>query len=220
MGDRKSYGQFCALARTLDRIGDRWTLLIVRELLLGPARYGDLQTALPGLATNLLALRLRQLETDGLIQRAIDPAHRPRRTYELTDRGRALEPVLLEMIRWGAGYMSSGPGADAVDDRWALLAVRALLETTEVSTPRGDVLMRCGKQELTVTIGPQGRRVLRPPSTAEPRAIITSSLPAVLAAVAYGLRPEDISVEGDGPFLWQALSTRTGGGNSAAVSEQ
>lgn len=219
MGDRKSYGQFCALARTLDRIGDRWTLLIVRELLLGAARYGELQAALPGLATNLLALRLRQLEADGLVRRAADPAHRSRRTYELTDQGRALEPVLLEMIRWGAGYMSSGPGADFMDDRWAILAVRALLETAQFSTPGGDVLVRCGAQELTVTIGRQGRRVLHPPSTAQPRAIITGSLPDVLATVAFGHRPEGISVQGDGPFLWQALSTRTEGDNSVDLSK-
>jgi DNA-binding HxlR family transcriptional regulator len=209
MRERKSYGQFCALARTLDRIGDRWTLLIIRELLLGCARYGDLHRALPGLATNLLALRLQHLEADGLIQRAVDPAHRLRRTYELTDHGRALEPVLLEMIRWGAGYMSCGPGADVVDDRWALLAMRALLDTTEVNTPRGDVLVRCGDQELTVTIGPQGRQVLHGPSTAKPRAAVIGSLPDVLALVAYGHRSKDISVQGDGPFLWQALSTST-----------
>lgn len=218
MRDRKSYGQFCAVARTLDRIGDRWTLLVIRELLLGPARYGDLQTALPGLATNLLALRLRQLEADGLIQRAIDPAHRRHRTYELTDHGRALEPILVEMVRWGAGYMSCGPGADVVDDRWALLAIRALLDTTEVNTPCGDVLVRCGLQEVTVTIGPQGRQVLRGPSTAQPRAVVTGSLPDVLALVAYGRRSKDMSVEGDGPFLWQALSTSTKLGN--AMPEQ
>lgn len=218
MGNRKSYGQFCALARTLDRIGDRWTLLIIRELLLGPARYGDLHRALPGLATNLLALRLQHLQADGIIQRTSDPTHQPHRTYKLTDQGRALEPVLLEMIRWGADYMSCGPGADVVDDRWALLAIRALLDTTEVTKPRGDVLVRCGLQELTVTIGPRGRQVLRGPSTAQPRAAVTGSLPDVLALVAYGHCSKDISVQGDGPFLWQALSASTKLGN--AMPEQ
>lgn len=218
MDDRKSYGQFCALARALDRIGDRWTLLIVRELLLGPARYGELHRALPGLATNLLALRLRQLEADGLIQRAGDPAHRSHAIYELTDHGRALEPIVLEMIRWGGRYMAAGPGTDIVDDRWALLALRALLQTPHVTTPRGNLLVRCGDHELTVTIGPHGRHVLHPPSTATPRAVITGSLPELLATLGFEDPSTDISVEGDAPFLWQALRTHSEPRN--AVSEQ
>lgn len=204
MTDRKSYGQFCALARALDRVGDRWTVLIVRELLLAPARYGELHAALPGLATNLLALRLRHLEADGLVERA-ELAGSRYATYQLTPQGRALEPVLLAIIRWGASYMANGPGADVVDERWAWLAVRALLETHQLQAPHGEVGLRCGKHEFTVLVDDRGRHVVTDPAH-QPRAVVAASLPALLAAVAHDHWPPELSIEGDATFAREALT--------------
>lgn len=204
MTDRKSYGQFCALARALDRVGDRWTVLIIRELLLTPARYGELRDALPGLATNLLAQRLRQLEIDGLVDRA-GLVGAPRATYQLTPQGRALEPVLLALIRWGATYMDSGPGADVVDDRWAWLAVRALLETNQSTAPHGEVGLRCGEHEFVVLVDDRGRHVLPTPPR-QPRAVVAAALPALLVAVAHGDWSRRLSIEGDAIFAREALT--------------
>src|SRR5437867_11172839 len=98
----RSYEQFCALARALDLIGDRWTLLIVRELLLRErCRYTDLRQGLPGIATNLLADRLRELEKAGLISREDAPPPIATTLFQLTSRGKALEAVVHQIGRWG-----------------------------------------------------------------------------------------------------------------------
>lgn len=202
--DRKSYGQFCALARALDHVGDRWTVLIIRELLLAPARYGELLGALPGLATNLLAQRLRQLEIDGLVERTTQGGS-PYAMYRLTLQGRALEPVLLALIRWGARYMDRGPGGDVVDDRWAWLAMRALLETKQSRFPHGEVGLRCGESQFTVLLDAHGRHVLAT-TPRQPRAVVVAALPALLVAVAHGDWARQLSIEGDAVFAREALT--------------
>src|SRR3954451_21819390 len=102
----RSYGQYCAVARALDAIGDRWTLLIVRELLLrGPSRYTDLRNGLPGIATNLLADRLQELERVGVIAREEAPPPFAATLFSLTSRGRDLAAVLRELGRWGLPLM-------------------------------------------------------------------------------------------------------------------
>ena len=109
---RRRYGQFCPLAKALDVLGERWTLLIVRELLAGPKRYTDLRDGLPGLATDLLATRLRELQQTGVIDRREVPPPTPATVYELTARGHALRPAILELARWGRPLLR-----DAADDR-------------------------------------------------------------------------------------------------------
>lgn len=122
----KSYGQFCALARALDHVGDRWTLLVVRELLVGPCRYSDLRAALPGVATNLLADRLRQLEANQLVVRRQLPPPAASAVYELTPLGAMLDEPVYALIRWGAFWMLAGRDGDAFEPRWLVLALRAL----------------------------------------------------------------------------------------------
>lgn len=97
----RTYGQYCGIAKALDTVGDRWTLLIVRELLaLGPCRHTDLRNGLPGIASNLLVDRLRELEEAGLIHREAAPPPVATTLFSLTERGRTLEPVLRELSRW------------------------------------------------------------------------------------------------------------------------
>jgi DNA-binding HxlR family transcriptional regulator len=100
MGSR-SYAQFCPVSRALDLLGERWSLLIVRQLLIEPHRYTDLAERLSGISPTVLRDRLRDLEAAGIVRRAELPPPAARTVYELTDRGRALEPVLYEMARWG-----------------------------------------------------------------------------------------------------------------------
>ncbi len=95
----KRYGQFCGLARGLEHVGDRWTLLVVRELLLGGRRWAELERALPGIPSNLLAERLRLLEDEDVVRRAPDG-----RVYDLTDKGRDLAPVLASLAAWGTRH--------------------------------------------------------------------------------------------------------------------
>lgn len=123
----RGYRQFCGLARALDAIGSRWTLLIIRELLISPRRYSDLKTALPGVASNLLTARLRELKRSGLVRLRDVPPPTPARLYELTPLGCDLEEAVLSLTRWGGHQMSRGRGEDAFRADWLVLALRALL---------------------------------------------------------------------------------------------
>jgi DNA-binding HxlR family transcriptional regulator len=111
----RTYGQYCAIAKALDLIGDRWTLLVVRELLVrGPCRYTDLRNGLPGIATNLLADRLRDLEQAGVVSREQAPPPVATTLFSLTSRGEELAPILRELLRWGMPLMQDGPADDDV----------------------------------------------------------------------------------------------------------
>ena len=112
--EKRSYDQWCAVARSLDIVGERWTMLIVRDLLIGPKRYKDLLAGLPGIGTNLLARRLRELEARGLIERTILPAPASATVYGLTEKGAALEPVVLALGRWGFQFLGKPRPSDAM----------------------------------------------------------------------------------------------------------
>lgn len=120
----KSYRQFCGLARALDVVGERWTLLVVRNLLLGPKRYGALLDQLPGITTNLLAKRLREMSDEGLVVRTQLPPPANVAAYELTDAGRALEPAVMALAGWGSRFMDAPRKGDAVDIGWGLLSLK------------------------------------------------------------------------------------------------
>lgn len=122
----RSYEQYCALARALDHVGGRWTLLIVRELLLGPKRFTDLRDNLPGIATNLLTDRLRALEADGIIGRQELPPPAASVVYQLTELGRGLEEPVHALVRWGGHWMAAGSSDDAFRPEWLAVALEAL----------------------------------------------------------------------------------------------
>src|SRR5947209_292203 len=128
----RSYGQFCGLAKALDVVGDRWSLLIVRELLLRDAcRYTDLLRGLPGIATNLLADRLRDLEQAGVVVREEAPPPIATTLFALTERGRALAPILRELGVWGTPLMVRPPGEEAFRSHWLALPVELYLSDRE-----------------------------------------------------------------------------------------
>ena len=115
----KRYGQYCPVAHALDHVGDRWELLIVRELMLGQRRYTDLAEALPGIGSNILTSRLRDLEGAGIVRKTKLPPPWAVTVYELTEHGRALEPVLRALAQWGARTL----GAPDPGDCWSMYAV-------------------------------------------------------------------------------------------------
>lgn len=115
----KRYKQYCPVAHALDLIGDRWALLVVRELMLGQRRYTDLAEALPGIGTNILAGRLRDLEAAGVVRRTKLPPPAAVSVYELTAEGRELDEVLRALAHWGARTL----GAPQPEDCWSMYAV-------------------------------------------------------------------------------------------------
>jgi DNA-binding HxlR family transcriptional regulator len=137
----KRYDQYCPIARSLGLVGERWTLLVVRELFAGPKRYTDLAEHLPGIGTNILAARLKELETAGLVEKRKLPPPAASSVYELTETGRALRPVLHELARFGAKYLGPPP-PEALEEGWLLgaldLAVSPLAGGMTVAFKIGD----------------------------------------------------------------------------------
>src|SRR5258708_33029291 len=115
----RSYGQYCSIAKALDVIGDRWTMLIIRELLIrGPCRYTDLKNGLPGIATNLLSSRIRELESAGLIEREAAPPPIATTLFRLTEAAAQLQPALDAIGRWGVRYMTERAEGDEFPGYW------------------------------------------------------------------------------------------------------
>lgn len=131
--ERRTYGQACNVARTLDLVGERWTLLLLRELSTGSRSYGQLEESLPGIGTNLLAARLKRLEADDLIERERAPGMRKRSIYRLSDRGRLIEPVLVEMVRFGLRSGLTGSDSDYSRPAWSVLSSRAVFRHDRAS---------------------------------------------------------------------------------------
>ncbi len=127
----RSYNQQCGIAAALDVIGDRWSLLVLRDLLLGPLRFGDLAEGMPGLGTNTLTARLKQLEAAGVIERRLLPLPGRGTVYELTDYGRELQPILMALGRWGTQSMGRLPGDAASRSRWLVGAMPAFHDDSQ-----------------------------------------------------------------------------------------
>ncbi|MFA4929745.1 MAG: helix-turn-helix domain-containing protein [Patulibacter sp.] len=131
----KSYDQYCGLARALDVVSGRWSLLIVRELLVGPARYGQLLAGLPGIATNLLAERLRELEAAGVIRRELD-ADSNAVVYALTPWGRELRGPISGLVTWSTPLMVTGPrSSDSFQAHWLVVALESLMGGRRADVP-------------------------------------------------------------------------------------
>lgn len=124
----QSYQQYCGLARALDVVGDRWSLLIVRELRPGPRRFTDLVEGLPGISRKLLTERLRDLERDGVIARRQLPPPAARQVYELTDDGRELSTAMDPLIAWGALRMGQRRPGETVQARWTAVGMAAIAD--------------------------------------------------------------------------------------------
>jgi DNA-binding HxlR family transcriptional regulator len=145
----KAYDQYCPIACSLGLVGERWTLLVVRELMTGPKRYTDLVGGLHGIGTNILADRLKELEAAGLVEKHKLPPPAASTVYELTASGRALRPVLHELARFGARYLGPPP-AESLQEGWLLGAL-----DIAVSPVAGDVTIafRIGDEEASLVEG-------------------------------------------------------------------
>jgi DNA-binding HxlR family transcriptional regulator len=147
----RSYDEYCAIAKSLDVVGDRWTLLIVRELALrGACRYTDLRNGLPGIASNLLAQRLRELERAGVIEREDAPPPIATTLFRLTARGEQLRPVLEDLIRWGLPLMTEQKPGDAVRSHWLAWALELMLTDRQPEASPVTVELQPGDQPIVI----------------------------------------------------------------------
>jgi DNA-binding HxlR family transcriptional regulator len=191
----RSYGQYCGLARALDVVGDRWNLLIVRQLLVAPARYRDLLDGLPGVATNLLADRLRDLEAAGVVERRLAEEGNAVE-YLLTPWGAGLREPVEGLIRWSTPLMVRGPGGDRFRPEWLAVALRALLAGTAPATVGIAVdgqLFQVLATESGVEVGPHDGRELE--------AVLRADAAIVLGLAAGVLTLDDlgghVDIDGD-----------------------
>ncbi len=193
----RSYSQYCAVAKALDVVGDRWTMLIIRELILrGACRYTDIREGLPGVATNLLADRLRELERTGIITRREAPPPIAATLFELTARGRALEPVLHELGRWGVPYMSEGPRAgDEFRSRWLTWPVETFLADHEPQAPPVTIALYVGEQPMVIEAS-GGQVCARAGEAEDPTATLSGSPHALLGLLSGQLDLQSASSAG------------------------
>src|SRR5579859_1461883 len=206
----RTYGQYCGLAKALDVVGDRWTLLIVRELLArGACRYTDLQQGLPGIATNLLADRLRDLEEAGVLQREESPPPLAAALFRLTPRGEALLPALLELGRWGAPLLAGAGKRDRFRSHWLALPIAVELED---QTPEGPpVCIELRSDDEPFLIEARDGAIHTRPGKAERPDLILSGPGPLITAVLFGkldiATATGLKYEGD-PLVLQRLQKR------------
>jgi DNA-binding HxlR family transcriptional regulator/putative sterol carrier protein len=152
MAGKRSYGDACGIARALDLVGERWALMVVRELLLGPKRFTDLRAGLPHVSPDVLAQRLRDLEQAGIAERRRLPPPYASQIYELTARGRALEPVLIELGRWGGA--NAPPPCDemcmSLDAH--IVSLRTLFDPGRAGDFTARIELRLGEERFGVMI--------------------------------------------------------------------
>lgn len=192
---RRTYNEYCAVAKGLDVIGDRWSLLLARELLLGPKRYKDLLAALPGIGTNLLAQRLRELERVGVVGRATLPPPAGSSVYRLTPHGEALQPVVGAIGRWGAAFLGAPepddvmvPGAYFVAMRHSFKSDRAgdLAETYELHVDGRVFAVQVQNSACTTAEAP----------ASAPDAVFRLDVQTLNALLLEGLDPDDAVAQG------------------------
>jgi DNA-binding HxlR family transcriptional regulator len=180
MVSMRSYREYCAIAQALDVVGERWSLLIVRELLIrGPSRYTDLRYGLPGIATNLLADRLRELEQAGVIRREEAPPPVATTLFHLTERGKELEPVLKALGRWGGPLVARPIDNEEFRSHWLALPLELHLMDHSPEEPPITIEVHTAELPMLVETRDGGVHV-RPGTSNHPDAVITGTPSQVL----------------------------------------
>jgi DNA-binding HxlR family transcriptional regulator len=206
----KSYGELCPLARALDVVGDRWAMLVVRELVLGPRRYSDLADGLPGIGSNILAARLAELQQAGIITKLTLPRPTPVTVYQLAEAGRALQPAIGALSAWGAAHGRPPAEGDVLRPAWLL--IRALGRPTTLR--ENDVCeMDIEGEVVSLTAGPAGLRI-ETGAVRDADAKMTLSLDVLAALLSSPApppaRPAGIEIRGDCAVARRAIDTLAG----------
>src|SRR5262245_61953240 len=187
----REYGQYCGLARALDIIGGRWSLLIVRELLDGPRRFTDLEQRLAGIPTNMLSARLRELEEDGVIERSLQPRPFGAVVYGLTPYGQALEKSLLTLGLWGAQSLGRPPEDFEAKFGSLTFPLRAMFQEQTKGSHR--FVLRTDDDCLNICI--HDHKVMFAPAPAAESAVVLEVTPNQLLAMLKGYETFDSAVE-------------------------
>jgi DNA-binding HxlR family transcriptional regulator len=185
----RTYGQYCGLAKGLDAIGDRWVLLVVRELLNGPRRYGELLDGLPGISTNLLAERLRAMQEDGLVARTKDDR------YALTERGLGLREVVFAIGRWAYPLMGEIAEGETFRSHWIAHPVAALFPGVDPTRPELTIEVRCSERPMIIRSS-QGRVSVEPGQAAAPDLVLTGPPDAVVGLLARRINAAEAKTRG------------------------
>jgi DNA-binding HxlR family transcriptional regulator len=203
MATLRTYGDRCGVARALDVIGERWALLIVRELVLGPKRFSDLRSGLPRVAPDVLSQRLRELEGAGVLRRTTLPPPSGARVYELTEWGQELESLVIGLGRWGSRAPFPGGDAELGADAF-VIALKTLFDPAAAGDLDTTIELRLGDDRFRAAIE-GGRFAVARGEARQPDAVVSAE-PGVLAGVFWHGRPlDDIAVEGDRYLLARFL---------------
>jgi len=205
MRTKRSYGDACRFAYALDLVGERWALLVVRELLLGPKRFTDLRRGLPNASPNILAERLRELEQSGVVHRRKLPPPAAAQVYELTEWGRELEPVVTRLGAWGA-RSPVPPEHREIGPDSIVLALRSLFDAEAATGLEASYELRIGGDPYRVKVGggelslarggePSGSESAGSTAASAPAAAVEVDEAGTLAAILTGEMPLEDAVE-------------------------
>ncbi|HTZ55053.1 MAG TPA: winged helix-turn-helix transcriptional regulator [Candidatus Acidoferrum sp.] len=202
---KRAYGQYCGFARALEVVGERWALMIVRDLLVGSKRFSDLLRGLPGIPTNILTARLKELEEAGIVQRRAVPRPGSGVAYELTDAGSALEATVLALGRWGAERLDTPREGEIVTDDSLAMALRTTFRPEAAGKSKASYVVRAGNVEIHAIVQDGNVKVGRG-ALPDPDLIIESG-PALRALLAGETAPEEalrkklVRIQGDPRLL-------------------
>ncbi|WP_406281161.1 winged helix-turn-helix transcriptional regulator [Nocardia sp. NBC_00881] len=207
MSGSRVYGQNCGLARALDVLGERWTLLVIRELNMGPRRYKDLVETLPGMGTNLLAARLKTLEAAKVIRPVLLPPPASVRAYELTEFGKQLRPMLAQLAVWGLQL-------DVADDddaesraSWTLLPMVATADPVKIGSLDAIVELRVGAEVMWIKADSNGLDLASGAAVITPDLVVETDVPTFIAlsegstSPAQAIKNNSVTVRGDRKLL-------------------
>jgi DNA-binding HxlR family transcriptional regulator/putative sterol carrier protein len=202
MATMRTYGDGCSIARALDLVGERWALLVIRELLLGPKRYTDLRSGLPNASPNVLSQRLDELEQAGIVRRRKLPPPAGSRVYELTDWGLELEPLVISLGRWAARSPIRPPDAPILSADSIILALRGLFDSGAAHGLRAAYELRLGEDRFRIEVADDQIEVTRGDAHGADATIDTDNdtLNAVLwggRSLADAQRSGSLTIEGD-----------------------
>lgn len=209
MAGMRTYAQNCGMARALDLLGERWTLLIVRELARGPKRFRDLAASLQGIGTNLLSARLRSLQDAGVIAAETLPAPAGVPGYTLTDSGRALIPLLEDLALWGLEI----PWPDKAHARsravWAAMTLRANMERADSPPPDGIFEFTVGDEQFWLRVSNGTSQLLDGPAPVDPDVRVSCGREEFmeLANGDRGASGDGVEIQGDGERLRMLMRT-------------
>jgi len=194
----RSYKQYCGIARALDVIGERWAVLVIRELVFGPKRFTDLRHGLPGIATNVLSQRLRQLERDGVVARRRLPPPAASQVYELTEYGQELVPIMLALGRWGARTMGARLPEQTLRPEWFVVALKAFYQPQAAEDLSATIGLDLGGAQFTLSLD-RGQLAIVPGANGSADLTIAAD-PETLVAFLAG-ETGDVQAEGDRDLL-------------------